>query len=245
MTQQGPHSKKPAQQKGNFDRDSEYRKGCDKNGCGRGYHGNRWDAHHLLPCETFTGLIQFIRDNLDASGYDINKPYSMAGLPKLTAFILYFQKPPPGVAALPFKKRSEKTVTMRRWGKVRQYDKDKHKPIAFPGEWPVHNPCNWGHTEYNTEVFDHLDGLIFDPMRQKAAKNPPEHFTPDQVKGMLESARDLFWTQLQTIPTEPGGGGIVGIEANLRERYGKAKNGWWKPLCMSRSAAKPTSPSLR
>jgi hypothetical protein len=186
-------------------------------------------------------LESFILRNLEATDYDINKPYSMAGLPKLTAFILWAQYKD----KIPYEHEMETTITMRRWRTVRQYKKELAKPIAFPGEWPVHNPTNWGHTQYNEEVTTYLDSQIFDPMREKAAQKPPKHFTKKQVEALIKVARNHFWKQLRDIPTEPGGGGLVGIEKNLRNRYGRAKNGWWKPMCMSRSTPRPTSPSLR
>ena len=47
---------------------------------------------------------------------------------------------------------------------------------------PVHNPCNWGHTDYNGEVADYLEEKIWDPIRKRAKKG--EHYTvPPDAEG--------------------------------------------------------------
>jgi len=242
MTSVATHRGKSAKMKGVFDRDDQYRKICEKRGCKGGYHGNRWNAHHILPAEVFKGLPDFILQNLKETNYDINKKYSMAGLPKLTAFILWAQDDP----EMPdFKRAKEPTITMRRWGKVKQYQNELHKKIKYPGEFPVHNPCNWGHVQYDKDVLTHLNRSLFNEMRTKANKKPPEHFTPKQVRTQLDRARDKFWTQLKTIPKTPWAGAVSGgIKSNLRKRYAEAKAGWWKPMCMIEDAPRPVSPSL-
>jgi hypothetical protein len=224
--------------KGVYEKSEDYRKNCG--GCGRGYHENRWDAHHVLPGVVFGSITDpFIHECLRATDFDINQAYALGGLPKLTAFILYFQKD----TTVPFKKRREKTITMRRWGKVAQYDNQAHIPVSFPGDLPVHNPCNWGHTEYNKEVDDHLTKNVWKTLQNMKKKK--KHPTPEQVKALLMEAVEYFWGELVAIGKGPGGGGFSGVEANLRNRYDKAKDGWWKPMCMSRKVkAAPVSPSL-
>ncbi|QSQ21989.1 hypothetical protein JY651_43750 [Pyxidicoccus parkwayensis] len=224
--------------KGVYVKSEDYRKNCG--GCGRGYHGNRWDAHHILPAVVFGSVTDpFIHECLRSTDFDINKAYALGGLPKLTAFILYFQKDP----TMAFKKRKEKTVTMRRWGKVQQYANQAHIPVAFPGDLPVHNPCNWGHTDYIKDVADYLESNVWASLRSMKKKN--KHPTPEQIKALLEQAVTDFWDDLVSIGQGPGGGGFSGVEANLRNRYDKAKNGWWKPLCMSKNVkSAPVSPSL-
>jgi hypothetical protein len=214
-----------------------YRKTCK--GCSRGYHRNRWDAHHVLPGVTFSSITDdYWLKCLRVTDYDINEDYSMGGLPKLTAFILHFQRK---AQAVEYKRKLETTVTMRRWGKVRQYAKDKQFPIDFPGNFPVHNPCNWGHLEYEEDVMTHLNDIVFAPL-QKQVPHPP----PKNVKKELETAQSTFWGILVAIANGPGGGAHVGIEDNFRNRYGTAKDGWWKPMCMSRRVDEaPSSPSLR
>jgi hypothetical protein len=211
-------------------------------GCGKGYHGNRWDAHHILPGVSFSDVTDsFSLDCLKITPYDINAKYSMGGLPKLTAFILYFQEDP----TMPkLDKRLEATITMRRWGTVKQYKSQAKMAVRFPGDYPVHNPCNWGHTYYNKEVVTYLDEEIFEPLQRKA--KPPEHPKPENIKTQLLAAKDKFWGALKTFGSGPGGGPHIGIADNLRHRHGTAKTGWWKPLCMSRAVTKPpASPSLQ
>jgi len=217
---------------------NDYRSNCS--GCGRGYHGNRWDAHHVLPAVCFSWVTDsFVLACLDLSDYDINKAYSMAGLPKLTAFILALQSD----SSIPYQCSHEMTVTMRRWGTVKQYANQACMPIVFPGNFPVHNPCNWGHTEYSKAVTDHLKTEIFKPLSKKKKKN--QHFKPEDVAAQLKAAQAKFWGKLAVRGSLPGGGGCMGIYENFKHRYGKAKNGWWKPMCMVDLPSPPSSPSLR
>ncbi|MGC3998848.1 MAG: AHH domain-containing protein [Anaeromyxobacter sp.] len=212
--------------KGVFERNEEYRDNC-QGGCKGGYHGHRWDAHHILPCTSFSEASAFVRQCLEATDYDINKTYSMCGLPRLTAFILYFQSD----KSIPFVFDRERTVTMRRWGKVAQYLKDQGKPVVFPGELPVHNPVHWGHTDYNVQVAKSLKQNVFKQIMVRARQE--KHFKPEEIRALLEKERQSFWNQLQEIPRKPGGGGLTGIENNLRHRYDSARDGWWKPMCMT------------
>lgn len=224
----------------------EYRqtcKSCDKKS--ESYHGNRWDAHHILPGVVFSNARSddpngFIIECLNATEYDINAAYSLAGMPKLTAFILYFQRD----RTMPkFDASKEKTVTMRRWGKVKKYKSQKDIPIAFPGDIPVHNPVNWGHTQYNEDVDEHLTSEIWNALRKKKKKKKA-HFKPEDLKDKLTSAKDKFWKKLLKRGKGPGFGEHKGIEANLRHRYDRgSEKGWWQPLCMAK-VDMPTSPSL-
>lgn len=216
----------------------DYRKECE--GCGRGYHGNRWDAHHILPGVVFGQVTDpFIHECLRSTDFDINKPYAMGGLPKLTAFILYFQKD----KTVPFISAREQTVTMLRWGTVTQYANQAHKAVEFPGDLPVHNPCNWGHTLYNDEVAARLEDNVWSVLRDM--KEEGQHPEPKDISAMLKDEVDFFWNSLIAIGKGPGGGGFSGVEANLRNRYDKAQDGWWKPLCMSENVkSAPMSPSL-
>lgn len=228
----------PTKKIGVYTKTKDYRSNCE--GCGRGYHGNRWDAHHVLPAVCFTRVTDyFVRECLDISKYNINEAASMCGLPKLTAFILALQND----RSIPYDESKEMTVTMRRWRTVKQYKNQSHMKIEFPGDLPVHNPCNWGHTEYNNEVYKHLDKKIFKKLRSKKKKN--QHLEPEDIASKLKSACDHFWGKLKGRGSVPGGGGCVGIKENLRNRYDKAQDGWWKPMCMVDLPTEPSSPSLR
>jgi hypothetical protein len=201
---------------GVFYKTEDYPKTCK--GCGRGYHGNRYDAHHILPAVSFANLDDDFADRcLKLTDFNINKKYALGGLPKLTAFILFFQDD----EKMPFEKALEQHVTMKRWSTVRQYLKDAHKVIKFPGNYPAHNPVNWGHTQYNKEVTEQMTDQIFDLL-----KDGKPHPKPKSVEGQLKTAVKTHWRRLQAIANGPGGGGHVGIKANLKNRYGSAKNGW-------------------
>jgi hypothetical protein len=222
---------------GVFYKQDSYRSTCQ--GCGRGYHGHRWDAHHILPAVSFQNIEdEFAISCLRITPFNINDKPCMGGLPKLTAFILALQSSMP---MTPAQRKAELTITMKRWGTVDPYKADVKrlgKVFAFPGNFPVHNPVNWGHTIYNDEVTTYMNDMIFKPL--KRGKPHPE---PKSVQGALETAVTTHWTILTGIANGPGGGAHVGTKANLENRYGTAKNGWWKPLCMTKSMpSAPASP---
>lgn len=238
MSGNGKHKPKPKSLKGVFSKDEEkYRKTCES--CGNGFHEFRWNAHHIVPADTFKGLHRVVKGTLEGTKFNINDKEWLFGLPKLTAFILWAQADP----NMPYNRRREKTVTMRRWGKVRAYLKEKNVKVAFPGDFPVHNPVNWGHTQYNKHVFKKLEPL-FESMKPKKGQKPG-HPPFKDIKAKLEKVRDEFKNQLGTISKTKHPGALDGgIEPNLRARYDQAKDGWWKPMCMTKSTPKPISPSL-
>jgi hypothetical protein len=215
-----------------------YRGKCK--GCGRGYHGNRWDAHHVLPGVSFSEIPTtdtFAHDCLKLTKYDINETYSMGGLPKLTAFILWYQNQP----GVPYIEAKEMTVTMRRWKTVKQYKNQAHLPVVFPGDFPVHNPVSFGHVHYNTEVVDYLNTEVFEKLKSSEA-----HPKPKDIYAQLNTAQQKFWGNLVKRGSGPGGGGIRGVDQNFRNRYDKAKNGWWKPMSMSaKVTSAPVSPGIK
>jgi hypothetical protein len=217
-----------------------YRKTCE--GCEnkRGYHSNRWDAHHILPGVSFSNIPTsdtFAHDCLKLTDFNINETYAMGGLPKLTAFILWYQDQ----AGVEYDESKEMTVTMRRWKTVKQYQNQLHMTVEFPGDFPVHNPVSFGHFDYNKEVTDYLNKDIFQKLKASEA-----HPKPREIKQMLIDAKDAFWEQLEDLGKGVGGGGLKGIDKNFRNRYGKAKNGWWKPMCMSKAVkSAPASPGIK
>ncbi len=217
----------------------DYRSECE--GCGKGYHSHRWQAHHILPGMVFMDLVDYIRECLGVTDYNINKPYSMCGLPTLKAFILYFQ----GDDTFPISKDKTKLVQMKRWGDIRKYKYQAHIEVTFPGDLPCHQPVSFGHVRYNEEVIEHLTQEIWKPLKKK--KDKEDHPEPEDIKEKLIKAKDKFWNHLKNKGKGSGGGGHKGIEANLRNRYDSAKNGWWKPMCMCLEdfSSAPTSPSLR
>ncbi|MEK6750494.1 MAG: hypothetical protein AABY83_15045 [Pseudomonadota bacterium] len=222
--------------KGIYYKSSNYRVDCES--CNKGFHGNRWEAHHILPGVVFCDLDSFVKECLGVTDYNINKPYSMAGLPNLQSFILYFQKD----STVPFVKANEKTTTMLKWGSIAKKTNEAAIPIAFPGDFPCHNPVNFGHVKYNANVADYLEENVWVVLLKKKAKNV--HFKPQDVKEELEDAKDHFWKDLVKRGKGLGGGGCLGVEQNIRNRYGTAKNGWWKPLCMADVPEEPVSSSL-
>lgn len=214
----------------------DYRSECQ--GCGRGYHSHRWQAHHVLPGVVFGDLDEYVEKCLAVTDFNINKSYSMAGLPTLKAFILYFQND----SSFPIFKAKEKLVQMRRWGDIRVYKYQKDIPLTFPGNFPCHQPVSFGHVIYNDDVKARLNRKIWKPLKKN--KKQGKHFDPKDVRDQLISAQQYFWDGLVERGSGAGGGGHTGIEANLRNRYGSSKSGWWKPMCMAEVGSAPVSPSL-
>jgi len=101
---------------------------------------------------------------------------------------------------------------------------------------------SFGHVKYNEEVDKYLNNKIWKPLMKKKKKG--EHFDPEIVRDKLIKAQQRFWNELVKRGNGLGGGGHSGVEANFRNRYGSAKNGWWKPMCMVDIASAPVSPSL-
>jgi hypothetical protein len=211
---------------------SDYRKECEKSCCG-GYHAHWWEAHHVLPGTVFSDLEDFIKQCLGITNYNINKPYSMGGLPQLNAYILYFQK-----RDVEYDASKENLKHMERWSTLGRIKAMKKTQVRFP-DYPVHNPVSFGHTLYNEEVDEYLDNKIWDKIREKKENN--QHWKPENVRQKLVKTKDRFWNLLKNRKNIPGGGGIIGIKENFENRYGNAKNGWWKPMCMTDVPAEPRS----
>jgi len=215
---------------------SSYRKHC-LNGCKGGFHKQYWQAHHILPGTVFNTIDDpdgFIKKCLGVTDYNINHNYSMAGLPRLRDYILYFkyvenQKPDSD---------KEKISVMKKWTKIKKKNKEK---IEYPDDFPVHNPVSFGHVIYNADVKKYLKTEIFDKLEKKT--NQGGHFEAEDIKSKLELARDHFWEKNLNKPGAAmvGGGGCIGIKDNFKHRYGKSKNGWWKPMCMAKVRKEPGS----
>lgn len=240
MSGNGDHKPKPKKMKGVFHKTKGYRDTCK--GCGKGFHKFRWNAHHIIPADAFADANRIAKNVLHATTFDINKKDWLAGLPKLTAFILWGQDDAEMPNMTDLRRKNEKTVTMKRWDHVQRYKREAKVKPTFPGDFPVHNPTNWGHVQYDKDVKARLDDEIFSKCKKKNGK--PEHPPLKVVKSELIKARDHFWKQLQDIPTAGHDGAASGgIKPNLRKRYGEARDGWWKPMCMVWDAPEPQSPT--
>lgn len=215
----------------------DYRKECKS--CDRGYHSHRWEAHHILPGVVFNDLQYFIKECLGVTPYNINKPYSIAGLPTLKAFILYFQSDP----TFPINKKEEKLVEMKRWGKIKKHKYMKDIEVKYPGDFPCHNPVSFGHVIYNENVDKDLQKKIWDSLQKKKKMN--EHFKPENVYEKLTKVKDDFWEDLKERGEGKGGGNNKGVESNFRNRYSSARNGWWKPMCMADINEAPISSEFK
>lgn len=209
---------------------TEYRSKCE--GCGRGYHSHRWQAHHVLPGVVFGGLDHFINQCLGVTDYNINETYSMAGMPTLKAFILYFQSDPdfpkPDLAR-------DKLVQLKRWGTIQPYQYQASIPVTYPGDIPCHQPVSFGHVKYNEDVDEYLKTKIWNALMKKKKEN--SHFEPVDVKSKLMKAQKHFWDDLVSRASP-------GIKDSFKNRYGSTQSTWWKPMCMADVASAPTSPSL-
>jgi len=151
------------------------------------------------------------------------------GLPKLTAYILFYQRDDENKT----KRARENTTTMRRWGTVKKYASDIERGLADatdPGNWPVHNPVSWGHTVYNKKVYAQLREEIFDELESKKLSN--KHFKPENLKARIMGVKDAWLGKLKGRGTLTGIPKKKGIKDNLLARHQKNNQKWWIPLCM-------------
>lgn len=211
-----------------------YRKNCE--GCGKGYHSHRWQAHHVLPATCFGGLETFVRECLGVTDYNINKDYSMAGMPTLKAFLMYFRG-----QAKKADRGEENDTQLARWKKIRTYDYQKLIPVTFPGDYPCHQPVSFGHVVYNGDVSAKLEDDIWSKLMEKEMES--DHPKPEDIKSKIEKVKDHFWSDLKARGSGAGGGGLTGVRENFLERNGKAKSGWWKPMSMANLPVAPTPPA--
>lgn len=211
-----------------------YRKNCE--GCGKGYHSHRWQAHHILPGTCFTGLDSFVKECCGVTDYDINADYSMAGMPTLKAFLMYFRG-----QSTKAKRGNESAAQLKRWKKIRTYDYQKGIPVTFPGNIPCHQPVSFGHAVYNGDVSAKLKKDIWNKLKKKARDE--DHPEPEDIKSKIVKVKNHFWNDLKARGGGAGGGGLSGVKDNFLERNGKAKSGWWKPMCMADVNPAPTPPA--
>ena len=211
-----------------------YRSNCE--GCGKGYHSHRWQAHHILPGTCFTGLNAFVKACCGVTDYDINADYSMAGMPTLKAFLMYFRS-----QATKAERGEESAAQLARWKAIRTYDYQKNIPVTFPGDFPCHQPVSFGHAVYNGDVSAKLKKDIWNKLVEKADEE--DHPEPEDIKSKIVKVKDHFWNDLKARGAGAGGGGLSGVKDNFLERNGKAKGGWWKPMCMADVSPAPTPPA--
>lgn len=214
----------------------QYRKIC-LSCTNRGFHGVRWQAHHVLPGMCFGGLTSFVRACLDVTDYNINETYSMAGMPTLKGFLMYFR------SQSTKGKRGESSATqLKRWHKlIRTYEEDKEKIFVHPGDYPCHQPGSFGHVIYNTNVSKKLKKDIWDKLNKKKAERA--HVKPEGIRAQLMKVKTHFWNDLKKRGKGKGGGTHMGVEANFLNRNGTAKSGWWKPMSMATLTTAPTPPA--
>lgn len=219
----------------------DYRAQCL--GCGKGYHGHRWQAHHVLPGTCFSSVDDFVQGCLDVTDYDINKPNSMAGMPTLKAYLMYYRTAEPGAA--------ENPTQLARWNSIRTYKSDVERltkaglsaAISDPGTLPCHQPASsYGHIQYNEAVSKSLKESVFDPLKEIGDQDG--HVDFENVKSMLQAIADMYWNGLVARGAGPGGGGHVGVRANFVNRNGTAASGWWIPMTMADIPGPPPAPPV-
>ena len=210
----------------------DYRANCTK-----GYRGHRWQAHHVLPGVCFAGLSDFVNGCLAVTDYDINKAYSMAGMPSLKAYLLFYRDAEPQSA--------ENPDQLARWKLIRTYATDVAAfgaAVADPGNIPVHDPSTYGHLVYIDNVHKSLKEIVYDMLKKKGDKG--EHVDFEKVKDLLKGITDMYWDDLVERGAGPGGGGHAGVRANFTNRNGSAAGGWWKPMSMADLTTAPTPPPV-
>jgi hypothetical protein len=219
---------------GVFDKSPDYRKICL--GCGHGYHGGLWQAHHVLPGVALQkATIENQVKNAEKAAYienckwitdwNLNENYNMMGLPTIWDYII----------AEKIKQAAGSTAEKIR---LSDYRSNLIKALVNalganfigPKNLPAHNPVSWGHVDFNGEVTDFLKTEIWDHLNE----NKEEHkINPESIKGQLDDAAEHFMSELN----ERGQRG-EGTEKEWPRRFDSGNTTWFHPFSM---AAKPKS----
>ena len=195
----------------------------------RGYLGPRFEAHHIIPQTSLERSIldcgkdvQYVNDVQYITDWNINKAGNMMGLPHYHAYDLYYQ----GKSRLAAEADSEqargmaayfnsfKLKSRRRWlSAVQKVSPESH---------PVHNPVNWGHTDYDEELVQELKQYVWNKISDKKKKH---ELDAENVAAALDSVADMNHDYL----IDRGQG--VSLE-KWECRIDPDDDGWYKPFTM-------------
>jgi hypothetical protein len=220
---------------GIFEKSNDYRKICQ--GCGHGYHGGMWQAHHVLPGVTLQKAtienqvknaekVDYIENCKWITKWDLNATGNMMGLPTIWDYILAekIQKAAGSAAeVIP--------VSKYRSDIIMDLIKKLASKFTAPENLPAHNPVSWGHVDFNKEVVDYLVANIWDTLDE----NKEEHkINPEDIQGELEDASDYFMDELK----DRGKRGD-GTAKEWPRRFNAGNTTWYHPFSMARKPRNP------
>lgn len=229
------HRTKPVERKGWFQKGDKkkgeinkpipnYRKTCTS-----GYLGPRCEAHHIIPQTSlersildcgkdvkYISKVQYITD------WNINKKENMMGLPHYNAYDLYYQ----GKSRLTIEGDSDQGRKM-----VAYFNKFKLKSRkkwlskiqkVSPESHPIHNPVNWGHTDYDDALVDELKQHVWNTISDKKKEH---ELDAENVAAALDAVAEMNYDYLK----KRGKG--VSLE-KWERRLDPDDDGWYKPFTM-------------
>lgn len=222
--------------KGYFEKNKsrEYRATCLSGG--RGYLSDWHQAHHILPETCFEKSVEqispddkrvYIENCKWVTDWNLNETYNLMGLPRLWSYMLAYQK-------THGKGDERNKVVSKRYGKI-QLIKDRSKIISetfiVPKDYPVHNPVNWGHIDFNEEVSDWLKIEIWDHLDEKKEEHK---INPESIRSYLDKGTNYFYNELIN-----RGGREGGTEVNWPKRNEPGNTTWYHPFSMALDPEEP------
>jgi len=148
----------------------------------RGYLGPRFEAHHIIPQTTIEESIrdsskdstekrEYIRAVQYITEWNINHHDNMIGLPHYHAYDLYYQ----GRDKLSIEIGEEQEKKLVAWFNKFK-DKSRKKWLSqinkiSPEGYPIHNPVDWGHVQYNEEIKQGIKENIWDQINEQQKKH--------------------------------------------------------------------------
>jgi hypothetical protein len=212
-----------------------YRKSCE--GCGKGFHGPRGEAHHIVPQtsieeskETYIKgktppkeVARYVNDVQYITDWNINKPDNMMGLPTFHSYELFFQ----------YKDRLDPNATGSSAGKklIKWFNKYSSKTRkkwlaeiaagASPENNVIHNPVCWGHAIYNVKVKNYLLSQVWSKLDIAKAKHSVD---AQKIQAAFNTASTTWHGALK-------GRGVGATRAAWSKRKKGTK--WYKPFTMA------------
>ena len=218
-----------------------YRTTCKQGG--KGYLGPLHEAHHILPQTSIFGSVeaasaaagaeaaerrQFLADVMWVTDWNINNPGNMMGLPHYHSYDLYYQQLARLQSAQGDAPKSKELVSWfntayrEEWAK-KWLTKLTPEQVGKPEGWPIHNPVNWGHTEYNKIVQDALERRVWRSVAEQRAKH---EFDAPSVKSGLEALSSRWFSELQKR-------GADARRENWDRRHDPDDDDWHTPFTMA------------
>lgn len=200
-----------------------------KNG-GRGYLGPRFEAHHIVPQTSLERSVlecgrdvEYVNNVQYMTDWNINKDKNMMGLPNYHAYDLYYQSK----SRLAYQTDSEQERKLVSWFNNEFSLKSRRKWLeeiqdVSPESHPIHNPVNWGHTDYDEELVQELKQYVWNKTSDKKKKH---ELVPEDVAAALDAVADMNYDYLL--------GRAAGVSLEKWERrIDPDDDGWHGPFTM-------------